>query len=258
MSLAGRKLFFLHYVFFFLQKIFFFLHKLFSFEFRSASVAGRKGGSKNPFPFFHPGVPSVFLVRCCRKFPVAESVFLVGLTGELEQSLWQMTIAGGILFEIVLMRFLCGPEVAEREDFHAKRFVVPYGFGFADAAYDGQVVGRSVVDAGSVARALVFALPVKAGRVDGAEIKLDKETEGENVVVESDKHRLGIARGVGIHFLVGGAGCVAVGKARLGEGDSPDLSQIVLGTPETARCQIDFLVHGLKRRKEIVFSASQR
>ena len=137
-----------------------------------------------------------------------------------------------------------GPEeVAEGFDFDDDRG----GQGALDFVEDGadgrDVGGIDVVDAGAVAGALVFALLVERGGVDGLEEHAEQELQSDFFIVKADVDRLGVSGGVGVDFLVGGIGRVAVGKAHFGEGNAFDLFEEMLGAPEAAAGQIDIFIH---------------
>ena len=141
-------------------------------------------------------------------------------------------------------------EVAQRLDFDTERQSVLLGLFCNDLVDDGAVGRIAVIDACTVACALVFALLVEAGGVDGLEVHFKQETQADYRWVVAQMHRLGITRLVGVDFLVGGVLSIAVGEAYLGKGNAFNQFQIFLCAPEAAGGQID-VPFTADRRKQL-------
>ena len=143
------------------------------------------------------------------------------------------------------MVFLGTIEVLQRHDLNTEGQAILLGLLCHGQIDEGEVIGVDIIDTGTVAGTLVFALLVEAGGVDGFEVHLQKEGEAdlEGVVLQMDG--LGIAGGVGVDLLVGGVGGVAIGKTHLGESYAVDLLEEMLGAPKAAGSKIKVFDHNL-------------
>ncbi len=168
------------------------------------------------------------------------------VAGVVEELYREVAVAVGVVDEVVLVVFFGRVEVGEGFHFHAEGLGVVGGFLVEGEADEGEVVGCGVVDAGAVACAVVVALAVEAGGVDGFEIHSEQEEEADAGGVVAHMYGFGIAGGVGIDLFVGGVGSVAVGKAHLGGENTVDLTQEVFGAPKATGSKIDFFFHGLR------------
>ena len=170
---------------------------------------------------------------------------VAGCAGLGKKGHGQVTIAVGIGYEIVLMVVLGTEEVDEGLHLDLEGFGIAFGLAVHDLTDEGEVVGVGVVDARAVARAAVLALLIQAGGVYGLEIHLQQKVEADTQGVETEVDGLGKARGVGVDLLVGGVVGMAVGKAHLGEKDTVNLFEKMLGAPKAPSREIEIFIHGL-------------
>jgi hypothetical protein len=99
-----------------------------------------------------------------------------------------------------------------------------------------------VVDARAIACALVVALPIEARRVDGLEVELDELVEGDHRRIVGHADRLGEARRLGRHLLVGRRRVrLAVRITHLGAHHATDLLEEVFRAPEASAGKADGL-----------------
>ena len=166
-----------------------------------------------------------------------------GFAGKVEECQWQVAVARGILVEVVLVVVLGAVEVLQRFYLHDDGVSIVALLLLHDLNDDGQIALVGEVDAGAIAGALVLALPVEAGGVDGLHKHTEEELQVGLLVVVSDVYGLGVAGGVGIDLLVGGVPGMSVSKAHFGLQYAPDLLEEMLAAPEAAASEINLFCH---------------
>ena len=108
---------------------------------------------------------------------------------------------------------------------------------------DRQIGLGSVIHASPVACPLIVPLLVEAGGVDGFEEHPQEERQIDHGVVILDAHGLGIARHVGIDFLISRVVRLSVGEAHLGVRHAFYLLEIMLGAPKAAASKKNIFGH---------------
>ena len=105
---------------------------------------------------------------------VCQALFsFVSLSGEVKKSLWKMTIAVGVLFEIILVAFVGREKVFDRLQLYGQVVDIVTLHLVIDLL-DGQIVfWVNVVDTCTVAGTTVLTLLVDAGGLDAIEVKVD-------------------------------------------------------------------------------------
>ena len=154
-----------------------------------------------------------------------------------------MAVALRVLVQVVLVIVFRAVEILQRSHLNDnRRFRLALNL-VEDTADLGQISGIGVIDACAIAGSFVFSLLVERGRVDGLEEHPEQEPESDPFRVVLDVYGFGIARRVGVDFLVGGIRRMAVGKSDLCQDNAVDLLEEMLGAPKTAAGQINILSH---------------
>ena len=155
----------------------------------------------------------------------------------------EVAVAGGVLFQIVLV-VLFGPvEVLQGKEFDSEGLAQGGGAAVQGGADTGNLVVSHEIDACAVAGAFVFALFVEAERVDGPEEKVRQVFLRDYIRIILQMNRFGVAGPVRVHFLVGGVLRETVGEAHLGEGHALHPGEKLLGAPEASGGEIQVSNH---------------
>ena len=152
-----------------------------------------------------------------------------------------MTIAIGILVEVVLMILFCRVEVLQRKFFHGQRLLIVLLLLGKHLLNDRQIRRVSIIDTSTIASALVVSLLVETGGVDGLEKHLQQELETDHIGIEPHKYRLSKARLVGIDLLISRILRVSVGESHFRDGHALNLLEVVLRSPEAAPGKVNIL-----------------
>lgn len=185
---------------------------------------------------------------------------MVGSAGHFKQSLRQMAVAVGVLLQVVLMVLVGKLEHPQRLHFDRQRAAVAVLNLTVDVHYRWIILIVNVVDACTIASALVLTLTVLRRRVDTQEIEFQQLGQWQHVRVILHAHCLGVAGAVGVDLLVGRLGIlvhVAVGEPRGGTCHAVNLAQVVLCAPEASSCQIYRFSHALITSYVVVYCAVQ-
>ena len=166
-----------------------------------------------------------------------------GLLGDAEDGGGEVAVAGGVLFQVVLVVFLGAVEVLQGKELHGEGLAEGGGAAVQGGGDSGHLGLGHEIDAGAVAGAFVLALLVEAERVDGPQEQLRQALFRNDVRIVLQVNRFGIAGLVRIDFLVGGVLRETVGKADLGEGDALHEGKEFLGAPEASGGEIEVSCH---------------
>ena len=169
----------------------------------------------------------------------------------------EVAVAGGVLFQVVLVVFFGAVEVLKGQEFDGEGRSEGGGAAVQCRPDAGNLVFRYEIDARAVARAFVLALFVEAERVDGLEEEIRQAFLRDDGGIILQMNRFGVAGPVRVHVLVGGVFGETVGKAHLGEGHALHLGEKLLGAPEASGGEIQvpghrLLVMASKLRKKSV------
>ena len=168
---------------------------------------------------------------------------ILGLLGKLKELEGQVAVAIGILIQVVLMILLGRIELLQRQFFYSQWLSVLGLLLCINLLDDRQIIGILILDACTIAGALVVALLVQTGRIDSLEEHLQQELETNYRVVVLDTNGFGVACGIGINLLIGWVLGVAVGKAHFGFDHTFYLLKEVLCTPEATSSQVNLFFH---------------
>ena len=151
-----------------------------------------------------------------------------------------MAIAGRIVVEVILVVVLRLIEIFQRQVFHFKRLAVA-SLQFSELFGNESTVRRfRVVDARAVLRSYIISLSVEACRVDGLEIKVNKQSEVHLLRVVFHAYRFRRIRSTRTYLLISRICHTAVGVAYGRRLYAADLLHEVFRTPEASSGEIDF------------------
>ena len=156
-----------------------------------------------------------------------------------------MAVAGGVLFQVVLVIFLGGIVILERADLH-EEFLAAAALDLRDALHRFSCAFVGEVDTGLVLAAPVVALPVLYRGIDDIEVGQQQRVEAHLPGVVFHPHGLpkaglSLADGLAIGVRLAGA----VGVAAFGVDDAGDGLHQLFHSPEAAARQIDDIVCGI-------------
>ena len=147
-----------------------------------------------------------------------------------------MTIAVGILVEIVLMILLCCIEIPQREFLNSDRLIQQCLLLREHLINNRELVFCDIIDTCAITGALVMPLFVEAHGVNRLEEHVKQELQTDDLFVIRDMYRLRIARLVCIYLLVSRILRLPVSESYLRIDDTLNLLEVMFCAPEASSC----------------------